>query len=394
MKNRMQNRRLSWLTFLMAGVFIAGGIPACAPPAPTPAPTAAPAAPATKAPEPKQQPAAPATRAPTTAPAAPATKAPEPKQAPPEKVYTFSFQSMQPSTHVSAPIIKLWADRVEQRSRGQIKINLFWAGQLVGPNEGLDALGKGSIEGLLVAPTLYSGKVPVGDISAMPYNAKDMADLYDLWFNTPVREIVEQEYRQKANAEVIGFQTTDGYPLLMARNKAVTKLEDMKGLKIRGGGGAMNEILKALGATPVTTVAAETVLAMERGTIDGSLLTYPSIESYKMYDVVTDITEPYIIPVLAVFFWVNLDKYNSLPENLRPILKQVWRDNQQEDIKAMSDDAAKTKEKVLAKGTRIHTLPKEELARWRQALMPVWDWYGQRTGDAGQRIKNAIQARW
>ncbi len=318
----------------------------------------------------------------------------QPAAVTPGKQYSLSFQSMFPSTHVSGPIIKLWADRVEQRSNGQIKVNLFWAGQLVAANEGLDALGKGSIDGLLAAPTSYSGKIPVGDFTTMPYNAKDMSDFYDVWLNTPLRDIVEKEYRGKANAEPIGFQTTAGYPLLMAKNKAVAKLEDLKGLKIRGGGGAVNELLKALGATPVTLVGADTVMAMGQGTVDGALLTYPSMESYQMYDVVTDITEPYVIPVFGVMFWINLDKYNSLPDNLRPLLKQVWKDNQKDDIKAMLDDEAKAKAKVAAKGTRVYTLPKEEVARWKKAMLPVWDWYVERSGAPGKQVKDIIQSRW
>lgn len=327
------------------------------------------------------------------APGQPAGTSP-PVESAPGKIYTINFQSMQPSTHVSGPTLREWAERVEKRSNGQIKINIFWAGQLVGANEGLDALGKGSIDGLLVVPTLYSGKVPIGDFTSMPYNAKDMNDFYDLWLNTPVREIVEKEYREKANAEVIGFQATGGYPLLMAKNKGVSKLEEVKGLKIRGGGGAMNEILKALGATPVTTVSAETVMAMDRGTIDGALLTYPSMESYQMFDAVTDITEPYVIPVLGVIMWLNLDKYNALPDNLRPILKQVWRENQKEDVKSMLDDEAKARAKAAAKGTRIHTLSPDEVARWKKAMMPVWDWYVERTGAPGQQIRDIVQKRW
>ena len=74
-------------------------------------------------------------------------------------------------------------------------------------------------------------------------------------------------------------------PGIIHTKKAVNKLEDLKGMKIRCTGMAA-KIVAALGATPVAMPMGETYDALSRGVVDGSMAPQESLYGWKWGEVV------------------------------------------------------------------------------------------------------------
>ena len=112
-------------------------------------------------------------------------------------------------------------------------------------------------------------------------------------------------------------------PGLLHTKKPVTKLEDLKGMKIRCTGLA-TKIVTALGGTPVAMPMGETYDALSSGVVDGSMAPQESLKSWKWGEVVKYTTEYYGASYsTGIFVVMNKDKWNSLPPDIQKIIEKV-----------------------------------------------------------------------
>lgn len=109
-------------------------------------------------------------------------------------------------------------------------------------------------------------------------------------------------------------------------NVKVTKPEDFKGLKIRCPGFS-EDILTMLGATTMAISPDEIYLAMDRGVVDAAEFSFPagdvsiSLHEVADYLIVPAWWQTAMITLLAV----NMDSYNKLPDELKPLLEYATK---------------------------------------------------------------------
>lgn len=159
------------------------------------------------------------------------------------------------------------AKRIEALSDGDITVKVFAAGELVGALGGFDAVSQGKADMYHAAEYYWQGKSPAFNFFAavpMGMTASEM--------NAWVRFEGGQELWDELSG---GF----GIKPFLAGNtgvqmggwfqKDITSLEDFQGLRIRmpGLGG---EVLKRVGATPVTKQGGEIFQALSQGNIDAT----------------------------------------------------------------------------------------------------------------------------
>jgi TRAP-type C4-dicarboxylate transport system substrate-binding protein len=112
-------------------------------------------------------------------------------------------------------------------------------------------------------------------------------------------------------------------------NKNITKLDDLKGMKIRVGGYLPTKGIKALGASPVTISGSELAPAMMAGTIDAVLTSLGYGYSIGLAKVSTNFTLTPLSPTWTAVTLINLKTFNALPADLQQVVIQVGRELQQ-----------------------------------------------------------------
>lgn len=75
---------------------------------------------------------------------------------------------------------------IEANTGGKVKIEDFWAEELVRPEEELDALARGALDILVGAGGYYSGKIAVADITMMPGSFKRPVDRTKVFYDKKV----------------------------------------------------------------------------------------------------------------------------------------------------------------------------------------------------------------
>jgi TRAP-type transport system periplasmic protein len=269
-------------------------------------------------------------------------------------------------------VIVPWCKMLEDRTGGRIKVTIYPMEQLVKLRDMYDAVLAGtadfSTSFFLGSPAKFDFAVNSICLPMIFPNAAVGSRVYwDLYDKVPAFKA------QFSEVKALWFNTST--PLFIATTKkSVHTLEDMKGLRIRTGGGSVTQALKALGAVPVVMATSDAYTALERGTIDGNTATADSLFAYRMDEVCKHHT---MIPLAtAEFFTVmNKKKWESLPPDIQKIIDSMsgraWSET---SGRAWDEDQAKRLDSLRKKGGHeIIEIPVQEQERWRKAILPVWE---------------------
>ena len=159
------------------------------------------------------------------------------------------------------------AKRIEALSDGRIKVKVYAAGELVGALEGFDAVSQGKADMYHAAEYYWQGKSSAFNFFAavpMGLTAGEM----NAWVRFGGGQELWDELSGQFNIKpFLGGNT--GTQMGGWYQKDINSVEDFQGLRIRmpGLGG---EVMKRLGATPVTKQGGEIFQALSQGNIDAT----------------------------------------------------------------------------------------------------------------------------
>ena len=173
-------------------------------------------------------------------------------------------------------------------------------------------------------------------------------------------------------------------PGIMHFKKPITKMEELKGMKIRSSG-LSAKIVTALGGTPVSLPITEAYDAISKGIADGMTNDVGGLFLFGLSELLPYHIENYGSAYVSGFYTVmNKGKWNALSPADQAIIDKIneewiekravmWRD----DVDGVSKKA------MLQKGQKFVPLSKEEDARWAQAVKPILDDYVKTTKEKG-----------
>jgi TRAP-type C4-dicarboxylate transport system substrate-binding protein len=283
----------------------------------------------------------------------------------------------------------VWLDRLENATKGQIKIERYFGATLVKGMDAWNATKEGVADMGWCAMGYWPGMAPLTEVMQLPFipfkNAQQASGIFRKLYNKFPE--FQKEYE---DVHVLVHYTAGLYRLLTTK-KQVKTLEDMKGLKIRALGGPQTDAMKALGAVPTLVPFPDVYLAMQKGVLDGTLTPIGACEIFNFHEVGKYMTHV-IIATAPFSIIMNKDKWNSLPPDVQKAIDSEcgydacrWLGKNYSD--ALDDAGLKEMEEYAAKtGHRLidYTLTPDELARW-QAVggKPSWDTWVERVSAKG-----------
>lgn len=159
------------------------------------------------------------------------------------------------------------AKRISDMTDGQIAIKVYAANELVGAFEAFDAVSSGAADLYHGADYYWQGKSPAyAFFTTVPFGLT--ASEFAAWIYHGGGQALWDELGTKFNIKPFQCSNT-GVQMAGWFNKEITKLDDLKGLKMRipGLGG---EVMRRLGAAPVTLPGGEIFQALQNRTIDAA----------------------------------------------------------------------------------------------------------------------------
>jgi len=282
---------------------------------------------------------------------------------------TLRIQCAYPQTAYAGQSTQFFADKVKELTKGGVEVKVFWPGQLVKTNEAFDSVRQGMIDGYSGSLLYFAGLVPEVNCQWLPFNWSDPEDAVNVLLNKGYMKIMADAvakhgvtYLAPLSVATMGLMTK--FP--------VHKLEDLKGKKIRAVG-MEAQIVKALGASAVAIAGAEQYMALQRGTVDGTDYPWYTIEKYKFYEVLDHITAPALHTPGVIEIVVNQKTFQALTPDQQAAIKKAAMAAMERSFKMTPQFDQEAVDAAAKRGVKIITLSKEELARFRQAVKPLWD---------------------
>lgn len=284
--------------------------------------------------------------------------------------HQLKFAAANNKGHPQVTGMEKFAELVAAKSDGKIEVKLFPGGVLGGDVQTVSALQGGVIEMTVLNAGILAGNVKQFGAVDLPFlfNSGEEADkVMDGPFGTSLMELLP-------NTGLVGLGYWElGFRNLTNNRHAVSKLEDIKGLKIRTIQSPIPiELFNSLGANAVPLPYTELYTALETGTVDGQENPAANILNAKFYEVQKYMTvtrhqyNPQIV-LISKKFWDGLnDEEKALLQAAATEARDYQRKVSRElDAKAILD--------IKATGMEVTELTPEETQKLRDAVKPTID---------------------
>jgi TRAP-type C4-dicarboxylate transport system substrate-binding protein len=290
--------------------------------------------------------------------------------------------------------IEPWTKRVEEASGGRLKFELYPAMQLGGaPADLYDQARDGVVDLIWTVLGYTPGRFPKSEVFELPFMVSKGEST-----SVAFQQFVEANSMDEFAGVKLLCVHTHG-PGLFHTKDPVTKLEDLQGMKIRGGSRIINDMLTRLGAEPVGMPVPQVPEALSTGVITGTTIPWEVTPSLKVAELVknhTGFSGTHGLYTQTFAFTMNQDRYNSLPDDLKALIDQNSGVETARAFGATMDagDAAGLK---IAQdlGNNIVTLDEAETQRWKDAAQATVDkFYADATaaGFDGKALHDAAKA--
>lgn len=270
-----------------------------------------------------------------------------------------------PLTHYGmAQILGPWAQEVAKLSGDRISVRMFPSMQLGGkPPELYKQMARGLSDIAFTLPGYTSAEFPLMALSELPEMAKDSFDgTRKLW--THARFFTDGEMKE---GKPLVMWTGDS-AAIMTRSKAVRTLDDMRGLKIRTPSAAQSEQLIALGATPIDMPAGQIYNAIERGVVDGAMISMAGAIDFKLLEVCRYYTIDAPIGRSPFIVSMNKARYEKLPADLRKIIDDTTGLEISLKAARVIQDQSDAALAIARKDKEVIALSAAEQKRWSAAF--------------------------
>jgi TRAP-type C4-dicarboxylate transport system substrate-binding protein len=172
--------------------------------------------------------------------------------------------------------------------------------------------------------------------------------------------------------------------------KPITKLEELKGLKIGVSSRIQSEAYTAAGAAPVTMIPSETYSAVSRGLVDGISIGWPAVYTFKL----NEVTKNHLtigIGISPGYVFANKEMMAKLPDKARAAVEKNSGEVFARRMGTASFNADRETREALAKeGHGIHILSAAERQQLAAKLAPITDAWLKSTPD-GAKVMEAYR---
>ncbi len=278
---------------------------------------------------------------------------------------------------------------VEEKSGGELELQLFDSAQLFKDKEVPEAVGSGAVEAGSAFLGRFTGAVPAVDVVSIPFIFADEAHLRaSVAPGSAMREALDSEILKETNNKVLWWQAF-GRNIYLSNGSPIRTPADMKDKKVRTYGKIQGWTIEALGGAPTLMSGSKQFLAYQQGAVDVGMTGASAVKSRKLYEVMDQMTLSYdsAIEFLAV---MNNDFFESLsPEHQAIILEAAAEVEASLRDKIYKQEVAAVEE-VTPKMTVV-TLSDAERAEWVAATAGVVDRFIAETGDTGAAVVAAVK---
>jgi tripartite ATP-independent transporter DctP family solute receptor len=286
--------------------------------------------------------------------------------------------------HITHPVHKAlvyMAEKVDEKSGGKMRVEVFPNEQLGNEKECIEALQLGYLAMTKTSSAPMEGFVPEMKVFGIPYLFRD-TDHFWRALNGPIgKELLLAGQTKRLR----GLCYYDAGARSFYTKKRIDRPADLKGMKIRVQNSEMSmKMVKAMSGSPTPIPWGELYTSLDQGVVDGAENNPPSYRTSRHYEVCK---------------YYTLDEHTRLPDILI-ISTKVWNrlsPEQQRILQAAIDESVVYQRKIWVEAEKkdLETVQQHEVEiirpdkqAFRDSVKPVWDEFeGTKIGKLIERIQ-------
>jgi len=278
----------------------------------------------------------------------------------------------------------LFKEKVEEKSGGSIKVDLYPAESLIKAKQAFEALRTGSLDMTILPLDYAGGMVPQLNITLMPALVKSHEQAAK-WRTSEIgdklREILA-EYNVKPLVWIwcAGGIGTKGDPI-------VRPSDVPPGLKLRAAGKRVEAMFEKLGAGISSMPSSEIYTALQTGVLDAAVTSSGSFASYRLYEQVKSYTAPTKNTFWFMFepLLISTVTWDKLSDEQKAIIEEVCAELETFAYEESKKDDERVAELFKEKGVAVYEIDDAAYEEWVEAAKPVWEEFANEV-EGGQEL--------
>ena len=284
---------------------------------------------------------------------------------------------------------------VESASNGAIEVELFIGTQLCSNGaECLQGVADGSIDVYISTSGGAAGIFPYVQVLDLPYlmSGDRVAEAVLAGdFTRKMRDMALADSDGAIRLMTIG--NTGGWRNFANTKRVVQNPGDLAGLKIRTVVADLpQELVRALGASPTPIPWPELFTSFQTGVVEGSKNGITDIMGMKFPDAGLQYVTLDGHAYMGALWWMNNEKFLSMPEDLRRVVVNGFSDLQQATFASPKRKSIQAYADFVAGGGSLYVPTPAEKAEFREAAAPVYDWFRANVQGGGEIFDAMVSA--
>ena len=281
---------------------------------------------------------------------------------------------------------KRFAELVEQKSGGKIKVRIFPGGQLGGDLQNVSALQGGTLDLMVLNAGLLVGIVKDFAVLDFPF-VFSTAEEADAVVDGPVGKKLFDKLPDKGLVGLGYFEL--GFRNVTNSKRPIAKWEDFSGIKLRVIQSPLFiDLFNTLGANSVAMPFPEVYTALEQRVIDGQENPVTVIFDTKFQEVQKYLSlTRHIYNAQSVL--LSKRTWDKLSAEERTIIQDALNEAKAYQRQVSREKNTQMLDAVKKAGMQVNEVAPQEIARIREKIKPVVDKY---TKEVGQTLADEVNA--
>ncbi len=234
-----------------------------------------------------------------------------------KKVYRFKLANFYPPlSSFNSAVWPLWIKNLDKASKGRIKIKVYPAEQLAKSEDMWESVESGICDMAHFFLMFEAGRFPVSEYGYLPMIftssrtcGMTMTALYEKYPQ------IRDEFK---SVKVLWFNG-NAPAQFFTRDKPINTLDDLKGLKINGGGLYWKHVGAKLGFAPMSLPFPEIYDALAKGVIDGNTVEWEGQYIFRWYELDKYSLGGVNLYIYPFIMCMNKKKWDSLPPDIQKV---------------------------------------------------------------------------
>jgi TRAP-type C4-dicarboxylate transport system substrate-binding protein len=289
-----------------------------------------------------------------------------------DKPITLRYTAHAPPKGTRPKAVMWWAEQIEKRSEGLVKMKFFWSDALLKAGDCLEGVGRGTADLGATWGIYHPAKNPLWTVGDPPFSHADpyaalkaMQELYKT-YDPMIKEL--EAWNVKFLAPFVTDMSQVG-----GSKKAVLVPDDVNGRKVRYAGGEWAKLWKACGAVPLKLTYGEVYEALMRGAADATQCYLWTLESYKLWDVIKHFTLLNAGEICSYGITINMDVWKSFSPKIKKIFLEASDAYVEKYGRDLIESRARVTKLAEQKGVTFYELSSEQLKSWKRKAAPFME---------------------